>query len=608
MRRLIAVGLLLLLPAAARAAGIYRSVEIEGLRVTMDADWGSQLAPGYLPVRFDISNVGAARVIEIAIEGHRWMRGYPGFRRGVFGVSSAANSTTIVQQTVRLARGDRVRFTLPVPVLGESEGLQFRIREGGRLLEDLGSMGVQTGGPADDTSVLIAADSSTPFGRVAAAWPRAVSPSRSGTFLRAAPPSTAAAGLPTAAAGLPPFDFLLGPTRMPTNWLGFTSVRAVLIGPMEWRQLSEEQRSALRTWTACGGDLVLVDGDFSMLPVGSRSPIVYAGGETASYFLGHVHLVTAETISGSGLGSILSMLPSVRVADWGLPATRAADWGRATDRGFRLPIPDVGRVPARAYLVILLLFSVLIGPANYVFLLRRHRQALLVLTAPLISLVFVALLATYVVAGEGFGVHGRAATLTVLDQSRQQAATRASVSLYAAGRTPSGGLRFPRDMAVLPIGRDGRAFNEDVRLDLSESQQFASGLVRARAPSNYEAVSFRTARERLVFARNGDHVTVVNGLGAAVTKLLLRSAGRTHTLAEPLPAGGKATLRAGLGGDSVLEAGHPFFQKFDALARTQLEDSYLAVLDRSPFWQSGASGVEERASVHLVLGLVEPVP
>src|SRR5262245_14849230 len=270
VRRLIAVVMLLLLPAAARASGIYSSVEIEGLRVAMDAEWGGQLAPGYLPVRFDISNADAARVIEIVVDCNRVpMRGgYPVYR----GPRGFAASTTTVVQTVRLARGERVRFTLPVPVLGDSAGLQFRIRENGRPLQDLGGMSLQSGGPADDTAVLIAAGSSTPFGRVATTWLRSVAPSR-GPFLRASPTPTTS--------GLPPFDFLLDPTRLPTNWIGFTSVRAVVIGPTEWKQLSEEQQSALRTWTACGGDLVLVDGDFAMLlPAGSRSPIVYAGRAT----------------------------------------------------------------------------------------------------------------------------------------------------------------------------------------------------------------------------------------------------------------------------------------------------------------------------------------
>ena len=97
------------------------------------------------------------------------------------------------------------------------------------------------------------------------------------------------------------------------------------------------------------------------------------------------------------------------------------------------------------------------------------------------------LLAGYVVAGEGFGVHGRAVTFTMLDQVRKQAVTRASVSMYAAGMTPGGGLRFPRDVAVFPIGTDGSGSRERQTLDLTESQRFTSGAIQARSPTNFEA-------------------------------------------------------------------------------------------------------------------------
>ena len=99
-------------------------------------------------------------------------------------------------------------------------------------------------------------------------------------------------------------------------------------------------------------------------------------------------------------------------------------------------------------LSILFVFSLLIGPVNYWLLWRKRQQVLLVLTAPVISAIFILLLAGYVVAGEGLGVRGRAVTFTMLDQVRKQASTRATMWLYAAGMTPSSGLRFARDGGV----------------------------------------------------------------------------------------------------------------------------------------------------------------
>src|SRR6185436_4707664 len=104
-------------------AGEYRTVEIESLKITIDTEWAQQTAPGYLPVRFDITNLGDERTIEIVGQGGRW------FSRasGVVGMD--------VRQNLHLKRGDRARFTLPVPAFADNENIQFQIRVDGRLLE-----------------------------------------------------------------------------------------------------------------------------------------------------------------------------------------------------------------------------------------------------------------------------------------------------------------------------------------------------------------------------------------------------------------------------------------------------------------------------------------
>jgi hypothetical protein len=60
--------------------------------------------------------------------------------------------------------------------------------------------------------------------------------------------------------------------------------------------------------------------------------------------------------------------------------------------------------------------------------------------------------------------------------------------------------------------------------------------------------------------------------------------------------GSSATPRALLaGGDSALV-------RYDPLLANVSTDSYVAVLDRSPFWDPGTSDLDERGSFHLVLG------
>ena len=186
---------------------------------------------------------------------------------------------------------------------------------------------------------------------------------------------------------------MLPPSRLPTNWLGYTSLRAVILGPPEWQQLSDPQKNALLTWTACGGDLVFVDGDLRTLMPSTMAATPAGEGTARAYFFGRIHRPTSASITASGLASFLADAQKVQDSNLALPANTARDWGAIAVRGFRLPIPGVHGVPARAYLSILFVFSVIIGPANYWFLRRHRQQVLLVLTAPLISAVFIVLLA-----------------------------------------------------------------------------------------------------------------------------------------------------------------------------------------------------------------------
>ena len=582
-------------PASTRAAGEYRTVEVESLKITIDSEWAVQGAPGYLPVRFDITNLGEARVIEIFGQG---MRFFMMSRAGTVGGGT-------IRQRVRLARGDRVRLTVPVPVFGDSENVRFEIREEGRTLEHFNYTGFQSRSRPEAASVLIVADPTGAFGKAAASWPRKVTGPSSFVFAGGgggAPVTRVRASGSTV--GLPALDFLLDPTRLPANWLGFTSLRAVVIGPREWAQLNDAQKGALLTWTACGGDLLFVDGTLDALfPAGQGFSTATPAGGVRAYFFGRIHLPTAASIEASGLTDAVSDLAAAQDADWALPANGARGWGVVGARGFRLPIPGVGGVPARAYLSILIVFSLLIGPANYWLLRRRRQQVLLVLTAPVISALFIVLLAGYVLAGEGLGVRGRAVSFTMLDQAGKQAVTRASVSLYAAGMTPGGGMRFPRDVAVFPIGTDGTGSREQLTVDLTDAQRFTSGAIRARAPANFELIASRPARERLSFSRETRGMSVTNGLGATIAAALYRDGNTLFQLSGPLPPGGTAILTTvARAATDVVPAALPQSPRFAYLFEHLPAGAYLAVLETSPFWDPGVTGVMERSSFHLVLG------
>jgi hypothetical protein len=572
----------------ARAAGEYKTVEIESLRITADSEWIGGAALGYLPIRWDITNLGGQREIEIAGDGNRILRSAYRYR----------DSRPAVRQRIRLARGDRVRFTMSVPVGGNIDNMRFQIRENGRTIQTLGFLGTSRFGGV--SAVIVSARTGS-YSGLASGWVRSTGGVGyfRGPGVPGGPPATVPAGGGPAG---PPLDLVLEPSRLPTSWLGYTSVQAVVIGPREWEQMDAAQRSALLTWAACGGDLILADGELDVLfPDAAQRPGL--SSRVAEHFFGRIHLLSSADIEGAGFGATLeSIEKSVREPSWALPLRPIAT-GSSTS-GFRLPIPGVDGVPAGAYLTLLTLFALLIGPVNHIVLRRRQQQALIVLTTPLIAAVFILLLGGYVVAIEGFGIRGRILSLTLLDQPKARAVTRATVSLYAAGRAPSGGLRFPRDVAVFPTPVEG-ALPIGEMLDLTELQQFASGLLDARSPSNFETLSSRAARERLVFTVANGRVRVSNGLGATVTRLRFRDRERSYALGEALRPGAAADLQeTTTSGRELLGASDSVMARFDNVITHLAEGSYLAVVDRSPFWDSAAVTIDERGSFHAVLGRV----
>lgn len=561
-----------------------RSVETESLKVGIDAEWAGQAAPGYVPVRLDITNLGDARVLELVGQGSRSSR---------TGRSMLTGSTTITQ-TIRLARGARVRLTVPVPVFGDSETLQFDIRERGRLIEQLTYMGVRSHVLPQHAPVLVVSQSDRLLARVA----------RRRTGTSGSTMYTLGRGGATVRTAGGVTDVVLEPDRLPANWLGFTSLRAVVIDPPGWEQLSDVQKSALVSWIAAGGDLLFVDGDPNVLfPEMARTP---PEAPVRIHFFGRVYRVSLNSLQTAGIEPALLAVEKLRDARWALPANGAPDWGVIAGRGFRLTIPGIEGVPARTYLAILILFGVLIGPVNYWWLRRRRQQVLIVLTVPVISAVFIVLLAGYALAGEGFGVHARAVSLTLLDQASRQSVTRTAASVYAAGLTPSGGLRFPKDVAVFPLGFDGSGVWGRLRLDLTDAQRFSAGLVEARSATNLEMIGVRTARERLSFSRESGSTSVVNGLDATVTSLVYDDGSARYVLAAPLPPGAKAILTTEAPSSIRVPSDAPMAAKFLHLVANQPAGSYLAVLDRSPFWEAGVTRFRERGSFHLLLGWPEP--
>jgi hypothetical protein len=128
-----------------------------------------------------------------------------------------------------------------------------------------------------------------------------------------------------------------------------------------------------------------------------------------------------------------------------------------------LLVPGVGLAPVTEFRVLITLFVLLIGPANYWFLKRFRRLHLLVLTVPLAAVLTTAALFAYAVLADGFSTTVRAHSVTTLDQRTGEAACWSRLSYYS-GMAPGAGLTMPADVAVYPIvpGWNEGSFDADL--------------------------------------------------------------------------------------------------------------------------------------------------
>ena len=174
--------------------------------------------------------------------------------------------------------------------------------------------------------------------------------------------------------------------------------------------------------------------------------------------------------------------------------------------------------------------------------------------------------------------------------------------------TPSGGLRFARDTAVFPVGTAEPApasRSPWISPTRRTTRRGHSGALSNQSRGNRIPAGAR----RLSFSREAGGISVVNGLGATITTLVYRDGDTVYRLDGSLAPGARAILKTGgVDAVAVVPSGTPLTSRFIHLVENQPRGSYLAVLEQSPFWEPGVSGVAERGSFHLVIGWPEGQP
>jgi hypothetical protein len=398
-----------------------------------------------------------------------------------------------------------------------------------------------------------------------------------------------------------------------TDWLTYSRYDGIVLTGDDLKGMPPAVRTALWQYVETGGSLAVLG--TAELPESWRRHRLRSGS-----------FATYE----AGFGECL-VHPDDRIDKWDGERLKplADSWMRtaATWQSTRntqaahekFPVVDDLGIPVKGLFILMLLFTLAIGPVNLLVLSRRKRRIWLLWTTPVISLLTCLAVLGYMLISEGWRGHLRTETVTLLDEGSHRATTVGWTGVYSP-LTPSDGLHFRYETEVVSQrARDWRRPGARAcTLDWSVDQHLASGWVEARVPALFRVRKSELRRERVVIHRepNGQ-LSMVNGLGAAIRRFWYADNDKLVYTAADVTPGARVNLEAA-NVDIPDQPGEELRQiylsdnwllKMQEILQTPLRrlrpSSYLAELDDSPFLEDALPGAGTRKCHVFVLGLMK---
>lgn len=578
------------------SSGIARAGEqsavLDDVHVTVTSNWPSTLNQGWQPITVRIDNpTEDERTISMLF------------------TSSSSPSSDAVSRRVRVPARDDARFELALPVRPRLSNSYFvNITSGGD--RQYLNIGAEQMTPVHERIVLVASRGG-PTTVDTAGWatqlsaesgPRAPA-DQGNVYHRPAVPTTATPATPEHVR-------VVGIAYENLSELleAYSSLHALVLDVGEGGLPSRGALDAIEGWVRTGG--VLAIGGRGAAAVIAKEPALEAWIEPRFRVRESADVVTYACGLGALIvlksDAVLNSPDQVIALNKSIEALAPLDG--TPPRGTFLEIPGV-EVPFRSLTLILVLFAILVGPVNLIFVRRTKRPALLLLTIPAISIVFSVGLVVYGAAAQGLDVRTTSASVGVLDQRSHHGSAHDRRQLFA-GLAVGEGVRPGPGTVVRRVYED----SFDWRQRNEYTTTYASGTTLSgawlpvRTPTKLVFTVDRAARGRIDVERTADVWKATNGLDAAVTWLVFRDADGDMHLFDSTIAPGRSGVASAVGPDSNSTRG---LESARVLAEN-LEDgaflprgAWIARVASSPLLDACGIEYEERASDHVVMGVLE---
>lgn len=579
--------LALLVAAPAPASDVTELLGGANVELRVRSAWPKRLNKGWGPLRLELHN-RSAEPARVRLEAN----------------AADWQLERTFEQSFQLAPGERIDTELLLPAGAQWDrdwSMRLRTHRGDDWREDNLLAG---GGEADYRAVLAVSGLPTQQSTVAQ-WSEALS--RRAVSSYSAPGSTPVSD-----------DMQVGHARyedLARSWTAYTSLDLVVIDART-ELPPEASLEPIAAWVRSGGVLVIAGprGRELALERGSlaawleeRFRTRHGSWEAQSCGLGLLVFHPADRWFDDA--DLRAAAYELATADMHM-APRRDGTSRASEAPIELP--GLGAIPHRVFVLLLILFGLVIGPINFLWIARKRRPVLLLVTIPAIALVTTLGLLAYGVYFQGLDVKVASQSMTVLDERLHRSACVERRLLYA-GMSPGAGLRPEAGTAVHFLDSTGGGLFQTrdrhlLRVEQDPELVLAGDYLPTRVPVEHVLQTERAARGRLEVSRIDAGLSVRNGLGARIESLVARDErGAWFSSQGPIEVGASASLAPMAPPSDRALATEPS-EILWQVSRRSPEDlipraTYLARLDRSPFRDSCGIETNELSSHHRVLGV-----
>ncbi|WP_153555606.1 hypothetical protein [Roseimaritima sediminicola] len=381
--------------------------------------------------------------------------------------------------------------------------------------------------------------------------------------------------------GFPLLGCVLHEDQLWDNWLGYESLSVLMMPlPMLERLQAQQpaQAAAIRDFAAAGGTLYLYAVDDaehvhrvlgtraldsaaadSVLARARRDRRLFSTGAGAADFFLHPYVAgmlvcVQDPYPFPGTGSHWNAVTTANLSSSRALVRRGVDPAYGDIRFWQWVLPNVAKPPVYAFLTLLGMFTVVVGPVAYRITSKLKRLYLMLLVAPVFAVLTTLLMLGYGVLSDGIGYQTRVREVTWVDTT-SGAGLRWTRATYFAGIRPADGLRFDGQTAVYPYPQpdldasgpsETQTFAGRIVLE-DDTQQLAYGFLPSRQQRQF--IGFRPKADlggiQVAGPRPDDaqQRDVRNDFDFALRTLLFRDVQGRYWLVEKIAAGQKASGR-----------------------------------------------------------------